>query len=172
MQHAIEENHTPNLIALHYEWDAWKVSNLILIPHFAFSLSVLERRKPLGSNARRAGWVGCNILLTNIPPDARISLVVSGQPVSPRQVRRKYARLRPLADLKVEGRGWTLDVLTVVRSLGRPKFALADVYAFEKKLAQLHPDNRHIRDKIRQQLQVLRDLRILRFIGDGKYCLG
>jgi hypothetical protein len=26
----------------------------------------------------------------------------------------------------------------------------------------LHPDNRHIKDKIRQQLQVLRDLGILR----------
>jgi type II restriction enzyme len=169
MFQAIEENRAPNLLALHYESDAWKVSNLILIPRFAFSLSILEKRKPLGSKARRAGWVGCNILLTNIPPDARIPLVVSGVPVSPREVRQKYARLRPLADMKVERRGWTLDVLNVVRSLGRPKFALADVYAFEKRLAQLHPDNKHVRDKIRQQLQVLRDLGILSFIGDGEY---
>ncbi|MGH7940455.1 MAG: hypothetical protein ACREFR_05225 [Limisphaerales bacterium] len=40
-------------------------------------------------------------------------------------------------------------------------FTNADVYAHERELAQLHPDNRHIKDKIRQQLQVLRDLGIL-----------
>ena len=38
-----------------------------------------------------------------------------------------------------------------------PTFTNADIYAFERELAALHPDNRHIRDKIRQQLQVLRD---------------
>jgi type II restriction enzyme len=38
-------------------------------------------------------------------------------------------------------------------------------------LAELHPNNAHIRDKIRQQLQVLRDLRLLTFLGDGSYRL-
>lgn len=37
------------------------------------------------------------------------------------------------------------------------EFTNADIYAYERELAALHPDNRHIRDKIRQQLQVLRD---------------
>jgi type II restriction enzyme len=45
----------------------------------------------------------------------------------------------------------------IVRRLRKPEFTNADVYAFERELEQLHPDNRHIRDKIRQQLQVLRD---------------
>jgi hypothetical protein len=40
-------------------------------------------------------------------------------------------------------------------------FTNADVYAYERELAKLHPDNRHIKDKIRQKLQVLRDLGIL-----------
>jgi hypothetical protein len=30
------------------------------------------------------------------------------------------------------------------------EFTTTDVYAFERELEQLHPDNRHIRDKIRQ----------------------
>jgi len=30
---------------------------------------------------------------------------------------------------------------------------------------------RHIPDKIRQQLQVLRDLGLLEFLGSGSYCL-
>jgi Dam-replacing HTH domain/Dam-replacing family len=33
----------------------------------------------------------------------------------------------------------------------------AEAYAFTRELEKLHPDNRHVRDKIRQQLQVLRD---------------
>lgn len=34
-------------------------------------------------------------------------------------------------------------------------FSLKDVYEFEKHLKQLHPENNHIPDKIRQQLQNL-----------------
>jgi hypothetical protein len=41
-------------------------------------------------------------------------------------------------------------VLNVVRALGREDFALADVYARAAILAQLHPESRHVHDKIRQ----------------------
>jgi len=34
-------------------------------------------------------------------------------------------------------------------------FSLKDMYEFEKYLKQLHPENNHIPDKIRQQLQNL-----------------
>jgi len=36
-------------------------------------------------------------------------------------------------------------------------------------LAKLHPKNKHIPDKIRQQLQVLRDHGIIEFLGRGEY---
>jgi hypothetical protein len=36
-----------------------------------------------------------------------------------------------------------------------PEFTNENVYAFARELEKLHPDNRHIRDKIRQRLQVL-----------------
>jgi type II restriction enzyme len=42
-----------------------------------------------------------------------------------------------------------------------------DIYAFTRELEQLHPGNRHVRDKIRQQLQVLRDLGLLLHVGPG-----
>ncbi len=102
---------------------------------------------------------------------ARILLVRGGVASNPGHVREQYARLQPLAAMEVEKRGWTLDVLNVVRLLGKSEFDLADVYASEKSLSRLHPDNRHIRDKIRQQLQVLRDLGFLHFLGGGKYRL-
>jgi type II restriction enzyme len=75
--------------------------------------------------------------------------------------REKFRRVKPLKELSVAQRGWTLDVLNIVRRLGRAEFTNEDVYAFERELETLHPGNRHVRDKIRQQLQVLRDLGLL-----------
>lgn len=171
MKRAILTDRTPNLYVLHYDLTAWAVRTVILIPHFAFALSAIECRPPLAPTARRAGWVGCNILLEKIPAYARIPIVSEGTPHTPREVRASYNRLRPLEKLKVEKRGWTLDVLQVVQSLNKPEFTLADVYAHADDLAKLHPDNRHVRDKIRQQLQVLRDLGLLEFLGAGSYRL-
>jgi type II restriction enzyme len=171
MKRAILEDQTPNLYILHYDLAAWSVRTLILIPRFAFALSAIERRKPLSATARRAGWVGCNIVLDRIPVAARIPVVQDGR-VWPRPaVREAYRRLRPLEDLRAERRGWTLDVLQVVESLGRKEFELADVYAHAGGLSELHPQNAHIHDKIRQQLQVLRDLGRLEFLGGGRYRL-
>jgi len=171
MVRAIREDRTPNLFALHYEPQEWRVANLILIPHFAFPLSAIEKRKPLGPDARRAGWVGCNILLSAIPLDARIPVIAVGKPAAPADVRAQYARIWPLEKLRAEQRGWTLDVLNVVRSLRKAEFSLGEVYAFESKLARMHPNNRHVQPKIRQQLQVLRDLGLLQFLGGGDYRL-
>ena len=171
MKRAILEDRTPNLFVLHYDLDAWAVRTVLLVPNFAFTLSTLEKRPPLAPTARRAGWVGCNILLDRIPMHARISVVSEGSPHTPRDVRRSFNRLRPLEKLQVEKRGWTLDVLQVIQSLGKMEFTLADVYARTHDLAKLHPKNAHVHDKIRQQLQVLRDLNLLEFLSPGSYCL-
>ena len=171
MRAAILRGKTPNLFLLHYQLTALAVFSLIFVPDFAFTLSALECRKPLGPSARRAGWVGCNILLNHIPTDARIALVWDKKPVKPDHVRREFKKLKPLASLRPEMRGWTLDVLNVVRSLKKPEFTLAEVYDFEDSLAQLHPNNANIQPKIRQQLQILRDLALLTFLGDGSYRL-
>jgi type II restriction enzyme len=171
MRRAILTDRTPNLYVLHYDLTSWAVRTVILIPHFAFALSAIECRPPLAPTARRAGWVGCNILLNKIPQDARIPLVADGIARPAAEVRQAYGRLRPLEKLKVEKRGWTLDVLNVVRSLNKQEFSLSDVYARADELSKLHPDNRHVRDKIRQQLQVLRDLGLLEFHGSGEYRL-
>jgi type II restriction enzyme len=61
--------------------------------------------------------------------------------------------------------------LNVVRSLGKGEFTLGEVYAREAALARLHPQNRFVRPKIRQQLQILRDLGFVEFLGGGIYRL-
>ncbi|MCX6909183.1 MAG: restriction endonuclease [Verrucomicrobia bacterium] len=171
MMRAIREDRTPNLFVLHYARDYWEVRNVILVPHFIFSASAVEKRKPLAATARRAGWVGCNIVLRNIPLEARINLVRDGNVESPARVRDQYRRLEPLKEIGVQQRGWTLDVLHLVQSLGKREFTNAEVYAFERRLEELHPDNRHIRDKIRQQLQVLRDRGFLVQVERGVWAM-
>lgn len=171
MKEAILTGRTPNLLALHYDASTWRVKDLILIPHFAFSLAAVKKRPPLSAKAVRHGWVGCNIILSNIPEDARIPIISNGVISEPSTVRRKYRRLRPLAEMTVERRGWTLDVLNAVRTLNKREFSLPEAYTLEHRLSQLHPHNHHIRPKIRQQLQILRDLGLLNFLGDGSYRL-
>ena len=58
-----------------------------------------------------------------------------------------------------------------VDKLNKPEFTLEDVYKYESELQKLHPDNQHIKDKIRQQLQILRDKGYLDFISKGYYRL-
>jgi hypothetical protein len=77
----------------------------------------------------------------------RIPIVSDGTARSAAEVRRAYRRLHPLEKLKVEKRGWTLDVLNVVRSLNKPEFSLSDVYAHAADLARLHPNNAHVPTK-------------------------
>lgn len=79
--------------------------------------------------------------------------------------------MRPLESVGYEKRGWTLEVLSVVRSLGKPVFNLAEVYGHSEELHLLHPGNVHVREKIRQQLQRLRDMGLVEFLGGGRYRL-
>jgi type II restriction enzyme len=48
-------------------------------------------------------------------------------------------------------------------------FTLENVYSFEKELSDKHPKNRNVRPKIRQQLQLLRDLGLVEFVTPGVY---
>jgi len=164
---AILQDRTPNLLILQYAL-SWSVLNLLLIPSFFFSPAAVEKRKPLSVAARRAGWVGCNIRLDGIAPEGKLRIVQDGIACSPADVRRRYAAVRPLALLPVSVRGWTLDVLRAVRQISKPEFSLEDAYRLENELGRLHPQNRNVRPKIRQQLQLLRDVGVLRFISPGR----
>jgi type II restriction enzyme len=98
-------------------------------------------------------------------------VVSAGVSVVKKHVRDEFSRVKRLAELPPSLRGWTLDVLRVVRQLGRREFTLGNMYAFERELKALHPKNENVRPKIRQQLQVLRDLGLLRFGAKGNYCV-
>ena len=170
MIRAIRADMAPNLLVLNYSAD-WQVRNLMLIPKVFLSESAIEKRGPLGPAAQRAGWVGCNILLDRIPEDGKIALVRNGSALVESDVRREFSRVRRLAEVPPTLRGWTLDVLNVIRKLGRATFAIQELYKHEPELRAMHPNNQNVRPKIRQQLQVLRNLGLIEFGSPGNYTL-
>jgi len=170
MLRSIRSDRVPNLLVLQYSAE-WLVRNLLLIPSVFFSETVIEKRAPLASNARRAGWVGCNILLDRIPQDGKIAVVSNGSSIEERKVREEFSRVRKLAEVPPTLRGWTLDVLTTIRKLGKTRFSLRELYQLEPYLQRIHPLNQNVRPKIRQQLQVLRDLGLIEFTSPGSYAM-
>lgn len=150
--------------------DMVRVHSFFVTPAHFMVPQVVQARRPLGPEARRAGWQGCTILLNEVPSSGRIFYVQNGVQTPMEQVVEQYNRTRFLADVqKTEMRGWLLDVMLCVERLNRRSFTLADMYAFEVELSRKHPANKHVRAKIRQQLQVLRDVGYLAFEGRGRY---
>jgi type II restriction enzyme len=164
-------SNNPNLLLLNYDKDRLSVSNLFVVPKQFFIREIIEERKPLASTARRAGWIGCNILLSAVPASGKIYIVKDGL-VQPKDgVLEQWKRTLFLRTEEPETRGWLIEVMKCVEAIGRREFQLEDVYAFELHLGQLYPQNRHVKQKIRQQLQVLRDRGYLDFVSRGYYRL-
>lgn len=162
----------PNLLLLNYDRAALAVTNLIVVPKQFVLPAIIEARKPLGPTARRAGWQGCNLLVSEIPDAGKVWLVRDGTMREQIAAREDWQRVLFLRGASLSGRGWLIDVMRCVEEIGRSEFDLADVYAFEARLRALYPDNGNVRPKIRQQLQVLRDKGFLSFMGGGRYRLG
>ena len=59
--------------------------------------------------------------------------------------------------------GWKKDVFSCLLNITKDVFSLEEVYKFKKQLFRLHPENRNIKSKIRQQLQLLRDMGLIEF---------
>ena len=119
--------------------------------------------------ARRAGWVGCNILLNRIPSSGKVFFVRNSQVLPKEEVLSQWQRTLFLREERAEARGWLIEVMNCVDQIGKKEFDLDDVYAFEQKLGNLYPNNRHVKQKIRQQLQKLRDRGYLEFVSRGNY---
>ena len=171
MMERLQSDSVPSLMLLRYNAETRLVRDLSVIPKQFFVTDLIERRKPLAASARRAGWVGCNILIDKVPKAGRIDLVTNRIAVPKDTVINRWAKTQFLRGKSLATKGWVLDVLNCVEKIGAAEFTLADVYAFENYLGEMHPENNNVRPKIRQQLQVLRDAGVLEFLGRGRYRL-
>ncbi len=167
MAERIAAQQAPNLLLLSYQPPQYAVRDLVVVPKHFLTLDSLYRRNPLGPQARRAGWVGCVILLDRIPASGHLYLVRDGLHEAPIKAREHWNRMLFLRK-EAQDRSWLIAVLSCVERLPA-EFTLAQAYAFEDELQRRFPKNTHVRPKIRQQLQRLRDSNQLAFLGGGRY---
>ena len=165
----IAEDNSPHFYFLGYD-KTYTVKNLIAVPNYFLQNKVIEERKPLPATAKRAGWVGCNILLDQIPNVGKIKLIDNSQPANRDDVQKIWQKTTFLEHQKLTAnRGWALDIMKCIDMLGMKAFSLQQLYIYEAYLSARHPENNHIKDKIRQQLQFLRDKGFLEFEKRGFY---
>lgn len=163
----------PNFFFLSYDKKSCSVRSFCAVPKYFFTPNIIEKRKPLSENAKRAGWVGCNILLREIPVLGRTYYLVDNAEYSIEEVKNVWNRTAfMLAADKAESRGWVSDVLHCLDRITSKTFTVKDVYRFSSELGRLHPNNNNIEAKIRQQLQILRDKGLLNVVSRGVYQKG
>lgn len=170
MNDKIVSGTSPNFFLLNYELKESIVRNFFVVPKHFLVPALIEKRKPLTVAARRAAWVGCNILLSNIPYAGRIYYIKDGIAEKEDVVLNNWKRSLFLREqVSPDKKGWTLSVMGCLDQLAKKEFTLDEVYAFEAVLMAKFPNNQHIKDKIRQQLQILRDRGYLEFLCKGRY---
>ena len=166
----IEDGTVPTVLLLRYS-ESSEVTDLIAIHRSLITREVIEERPPLALSARRAGWIGCNILLKSIPPEGRIPLIKESIATSKERSRTMFAATDKLFQRSLAARGWVGALLNCLHRIGPAEFTLRDAYSFESELSSKFPKNQNVRPKIRQQLQVLRDAGLVSFLGNGHYRL-
>lgn len=151
----ISSDRVPNLVLLEYDRERFLVRNLTAIHRTLISPEAIRPRNALSEKAERAGWKGCSIDLSLIPPSGRVRVVHLGRPIEWPIVKEAWRRFEFMIKIRPESRGWNRDILALLQTLPSTSFRLDEAYAFENQLKDLHPGNRNIRPKIRQQLQIL-----------------
>lgn len=172
MVERLEFDTKPNFFFMTYQSETYFVSDFFVVPKYFFVPEIIEKRKALSEKAKRAGWIGSNILFYKIPNSGKVFYIENGKEILKNEVLEKWNKTAFLGELKKpELKGWILDIMNCVESLGRDSFTLSEIYKFEENLKILHPENKHIKDKIRQQLQFLRNKGYLEFVSRGVYKL-
>lgn len=168
MLERINSANNPNFFFLTYSKN-WTVENFLIIPKQFFTEEIILKRPPLAPTAKRAGWVGCNIDISKVTEAGRVFLVKNSTIIDKGIVSQSFRNTMFLRQKSNEAKGWILDVMRCVDEIKTDEFKLDDVYNFENRLKLKYPNNNFIKDKIRQQLQMLRDKGFIIFVGRGKY---
>ena len=138
----LQSSNNPNFFLLNYNLKNLSIMNFLVIPKHFFIPKIIEKRKPLAITARRAGWIGCNIILQGIPESGKIFFIKNRQVEPKEKVLSEWKRTLFLrGEKEITAKGWLLDVMRSVEKLGKREFTLDDVYIFENELSRLHPEN-------------------------------
>ena len=161
----IENNLQPNFFFLSYTW-SYTIKDLLLLPKHFFTQEIIEKRAPLAAQAQRAGRIWCNILFSNLPETWKIYIVKNGQVKDKKEVKEQWKKWTFLEKQTLLTSKWRiLDTMKCIDKIPDKEFSLRQLYAFEPELSQKYTNNEHIKDKLRQQLQLLRDKWIIQFLS-------
>lgn len=164
----INSYNNPNFFFLTYT-KQWTVNNFLIIPKQFITTEIIIKRPPLAPTARRAGWVGCNIDISKVAESGKVFLVKNTEIIAPEVVNQFFNKTLFLRQKPSDAKGWVLDIMKCVDEIKTDIFNLDEIYKFEQTLKLKYPNNNFIKDKIRQQLQLLRDKGIIEFVSRGKY---
>ncbi|MFA6106662.1 MAG: DpnI domain-containing protein [Patescibacteria group bacterium] len=166
----LKGENNPNFFFLNYGLIKYEVINFAVIPkHFFIPDIIVKRNQGLKD---RPNYIMCSIDLKQIPESGKIFYIKNQEHQSRQRVLDNWQKTLFLREEKEQSaKGWILDVMNCVDRLGKKEFKLDEIYAFAEVLRKKHPNNQHIKDKIRQQMQFLRDKGYLSFVQKGKYKL-
>ncbi|NCD10988.1 MAG: restriction endonuclease [Epsilonproteobacteria bacterium] len=165
----LKSSENPNFFFLTYALKTFQIHNFVVMPKHFFTPEIIEKRKPLSPNAKRAGWVGCNILLHALPESGKIFYIQNQTIQSKDAILEKWAKTLFLKESYGEQKGWILDIITCIEKLNKKQFTRQELLTFIPYLQTKYPKNNNIEFKISQQLQVLRDKGFLKFTARGNY---
>lgn len=163
----LESNTSPNFFVLQYNKNL-EILNYIVIPkYFIRPEDIIPRRKWIPN---RPNYIMCNISMKWIPESWKIFYIKNGVTINKEKVIKEWNKTIFLKEKKnIESKGWILDIMKCIEKLNKKDFTLQEMYNFETILKQKYPNNNFIKDKIRQQLQFLRDKWYIEFVSNGKY---
>lgn len=165
----LESNTSPNFFVLQYN-KKLEVLNYIAIPkYFVRHEDIVPRKTWI---KWRPNYIMCNISMKWIPESWKIFYIRNWEKINKKEVLYEWNKTIFLKeDKNIDSKGWILDIMKCIEMLHKKDFTLQEIYNFEPILKQKYPNNNFIKDKIRQQLQILRDKWYLEFVDSGKYRL-
>jgi type II restriction enzyme len=119
-------DNNPSLFLLNYDLKQFVVRNFFVVPKHFFVREIIVERKPLAQTARRAGWIGSHILLNEIPQSGKIYLVRDGRIEPKAAVLKQWKSTLFLRDEGQEARGWLIEVMKCVETIGKTDFNITD----------------------------------------------
>jgi len=170
MVERLKSENNPSFFFLNYNIKNYEVQNFIVIPkHFFTPEIIIKRNQGLPD---RPNYIMCSINLSLIPQSGKIFYIKDKKIESKEKILANWHKTLFLRESKkIELRGWILDIMNCIDKLGKKEFSLNEIYNFENILSKKYPENKHVKDKIRQQLQFLRDKGYLEFSSRGNYRL-
>ena len=123
----INSNNNPNFFFLTYTKEL-KVNDFLIIPKQFFTPEIIIKRKPLSENAKRAGWIGCNIDIKRIADTGKVFLVKNSKIIEQDLVKEQFNKTLFLREKSDNAKGWVLDVMNCVDLVRNETFTLDEIY--------------------------------------------